>query len=515
MCPPPNSTASDPATGFHEPARGALPPPPDVGPARESPPSGADRTVVTRRPRASHKPSEHHELLPTLRLPPVEARALRRRAQADVSGHEGAREGDDDELLLHSGEIELEPQEPSSSLPDPREGLPTLRVLGSGLTPNSMEPIRARRPPLPLPDVLRHGPRLAPQSLALAKPIAITPRPAVPEAIMMIDTASLVLEVAESLTAAPMTAAPVTAAPIVEPAPAVAPELYDEGPAKRESTAIATNAVFAVAAAPGEAAVLAPRGATSRSPRLAWFAAAVGVAASLAVAGWWLAPTASQAVTGLEPLRDQLTFAATAMAQPEPTFEPPTPDRAAPPAVDTKQTALPEADAAFADAPATMLDPPEPPEALAAIVETTTPAAMPETPTPPAAATAATLIETTPAPAARRVPRSRKHASPHSAEPKLSASPRPAPVAQPPATLDAEALLRQAEKAFADGRHGTALRNAQRSLAARDNPRAARIVALSACKLGREEVARNAIARLPLGQRRGVRNTCKDAGVRV
>jgi hypothetical protein len=121
----------------------------------------------------------------------------------------------------------------------------------------------------------------------------------------------------------------------------------------------------------------------------------------------------------------------------------------------------------------------------------------------------------TPSAAAKPKPKSKSKAQRRKAKPASTPSKASGKVAAPAPALDATALLREAEKAFAEGRHGTALRNAQRSLAARNDPRAARIVVLSACKLGREDVARANFERLPLGQRRGVRNACKDAGVRV
>jgi hypothetical protein len=135
----------------------------------------------------------------------------------------------------------------------------------------------------------------------------------------------------------------------------------------------------------------------------------------------------------------------------------------------------------------------------------------------PPATDAAPVVEATPAPA--RGPAKSKKSPRRPSRPAQAPRPTPPPPSPKPtqavAGPDPVALLREAEKAFADGRYGTALRNGQRSAALKADARATRIVALSACKLGRAEVAAAAIERLPMGQRRSVRNTCRDANVKV
>src|SRR5688500_16355387 len=57
--------------------RRKLPPPPDVGPKPSEGEPPRERTVVTRAPRPDG-PADPKELLPTMRMPPVAARAMRR-----------------------------------------------------------------------------------------------------------------------------------------------------------------------------------------------------------------------------------------------------------------------------------------------------------------------------------------------------------------------------------------------------------------------------------------------------
>ncbi|MBL8941671.1 MAG: hypothetical protein JNK45_00930, partial [Myxococcales bacterium] len=129
---------------------------------------------MTRRPRPSHRAAEPHELLPTLRLPPVEARALRRQVSAEA--------GPDAALPNESGAIELAAPTPTS-----------VRAMPG--------PPRLHRPPLPMPDVLRQGPRPAPRRAAETPVETVARASSVPEPVTTIDTASLVLEVAECLAA--------------------------------------------------------------------------------------------------------------------------------------------------------------------------------------------------------------------------------------------------------------------------------------------------------------------------
>src|SRR5262245_18129615 len=83
------STSRAPSEGRRE-----LPPPPEVRPG--------DRTVVTRAPRPS-EPADPSELLPTVRVPPSEARAVRREAEGLAARLLGSR-----------------PQAPAPTKPTPR-----------------------------------------------------------------------------------------------------------------------------------------------------------------------------------------------------------------------------------------------------------------------------------------------------------------------------------------------------------------------------------------------------------
>lgn len=506
MCPPPDPVARDAAPRGDSPARGHVPPPPGVGPRSESNAeriAAPDRTVVTRRPR-SDRAAEPHELLPTLRLPPVEARALRRQVSAEA--------GPDAPLPIDSAEI---------------------AVVDAGATVAPTTSVRAmpgpprlHRPPLPMPDVLRQGPRPAPRR-GLEEPVeAAAPSTPVPTPVTTIDTASLVLEVAECLAATPHRATPPDAGAIdaaaarERSAGPAAPELPAPERAAFQSVAIDRAPIDPVAIDPAAvrpaasertALALEPAaalrtdrplplpGARARRRRTPWLAGVAAVAASLAAALWAVAPDPQAASAGLGALRERVQAVETS----------PAPAVAPPPAAIAVPVAPPPAEpmpaAVAPDVPA----PPLPAVALA----TPTPAAEPDEPD------EVTVVEpdppASPAPAAKSTPKSKSKAKSKRRKAKPAPTKPSTKVAAPAPALDATALLREAEKAFAEGRYGTALRNAQRSLAARSDPRAARIVVLSACKLGREDVARTNFERLPLGQRRGVRNTCKDAGVRV
>jgi len=533
MCPPPDSAARDGAPAGSPTARVRVPPPPEVGPRPDSvvaatpakppvvtPPDPAtlvatpDRTVVTRRPRASHRPSEPHELMPTLRMPPVEARALRRQVS-------GSPDADADAVALGSGEIEIEieprPNEPDAApttppaevatVEDTRDRQATVRVVsipieGTTVGMPPRPPARLHRPPLPLPDVLRNGPRTAPRSVRAAAPIieVAAAMPAVPASIPMIDTASLVLEMTESLIALP-TPEPDADAPIEDDA-------RDDA---REPDVAVLSLHLPVAAPPTAAATETPvttiEDEKEAAPRRrGLFAMAIGVAASIAAAMWWLAPPtqgAERVDDAFAPLGDQLAFVAESTLEPEPRAQVVVP-AAAPSLVSLVSSNV---------APATEL-------LGAAAGDLIADAMLPQFGDVPDEVAAEAATEVDNAPVAAPTPVAKSKPSPHRAkspsEPKVSAPAPPPPGAKTStASLDPAALLREAEKAYAEGRYGTALRNAQRSLAGRNDARSTRIVALSACKLKRESVAKSALERLPFGQRRGVRNTCKDAGIKV
>lgn len=522
-----------------------MPPPPDVGPRQDSvvgpapakPPvvtapdpaalvATPDRTVVTRRPRASHKPSEPHELMPTLRMPPVEARALRRQVS-------GAPEGEPDPVSIGSGDIEIDTDEPEVETPPLAENadaappaveaparqpaLPsqaTVRVAtiptedtSVGATPKS--PTKLHRPPLPLPDVLRNGPRPLPRTDRAPRPIAeaSSASTAVPDAIPVIDTASLVLEMAESL----------AAVPVPEPEPAAeteTPIVTDS--AHAEPDVVVVPLPPSPRLEPTRVPVATIDDAPQAEPRRRGvLALAIGVAASIAAAVWWLVPPAgdvAQVDTAFAPLGDQLAFVASSTPEPQPVAEvtPPAPT----PALAASSDAAPAAALLGAKAGDLIAD---------AVMPTTDAVPEPE----PAAEDAVIEVDDAPvaAPAPAAAPAPKTKATPKSkAKAKSKSKPKPQPTkvaaaAPPPppktAPLDPAALLRDAEKAYAEGRYGTALRSAQRSLALRNDARATRIIALSACKLKRESTAKSAFDKLPLGQRRSVKNACKDVGIKL
>ncbi len=170
------------------------------------------RTVVSRRPRAAELQAEPNELLPTMRLPPVEARALRRKVAAEA----GFPEPEDGGEVSRPNPLHAEVGAPRAKEhplhAEVRAVVPTACVKPVQFEPPgaaaAVRPLpgrsRLHRPPLPMPDVLRAGPRPATQRpIASTAPTAAAaaPWPAVPESVTEIDTASLVLEVAESLTA--------------------------------------------------------------------------------------------------------------------------------------------------------------------------------------------------------------------------------------------------------------------------------------------------------------------------
>lgn len=169
--------------------------------------------------------------------------------------------------------------------------------------------------------------------------------------------------------------------------------------------------------------------------------------------------------------------------------------------------------------------PPAPPHVEPVIVPA---AIVPTVPPPPPVAvpTVAPTAEVEPAkveakaPASPRSPRKRS-------KPRASDSPRPAVSVEAaqtpepaivrrvpsPTASDATALLREAERAFAEGRYATALHFADRSRAKAPDARAARIAALAACRIGQAKKAKTAWLALPAGQRGSVAKQCRDRGI--
>jgi hypothetical protein len=155
------------------------------------------------------------------------------------------------------------------------------------------------------------------------------------------------------------------------------------------------------------------------------------------------------------------------------------------------------------------------PPRLVPIAPPPPPVVMPIAP-PPSQATPPSpppAVAVAPSPPPKPV-RSRSRRIDDGIEQEVVAIPVAAPIPTRPAN-DGAALLREAERAFAAGRHATALMYADRSRAATNDPRASRIAALSACRLRRIAKAEAAWQQLPLGQRTSVRNACREHGVEL
>lgn len=564
----------------------------------------AAETAVTRRPRRDA--TSPHEQLPTLRLPPVEARALRREV-------EGVPE--DEAMLLHSGEIVLEPEDDEGMMeavleppPAPRSDATTRSTLPtpSGL-PRRSGATEVARTSGATPDAAQ---RSAPSERSEPAPRSqrqgiVGPPPRTGDARERMPTLR-VATLAQQAATEPPAEVPRAAAPSstlaggprlharAQPMPAVlrdgprtvtVPSAEDPTAIESSSESVATrrreNVVVPPREEQDEAAIAVPLPASDvATPRTAtrrWLLPAIAATALLTFgASWFLVPTARDAIArswspsvatwvgvtaaphaavhgSVPPAENTVALAglhgstcATPSVDVVPAIAP----------VDAAPIDAALVDAALVDAPAIDAAPPidgaptlEPlptitpivdPLAVSPLVEPAPlpvipdPAAAPPTtvaipsPTPaipepialePVAAAAPEPVVAAAAPSPKPRARSRSRKSSRGAPaPRVATPPPPPPPSKPTATSaapDPVALLREAEKAFADGRYGTALRNAQRSAALQSDIRATRIVALAACKLGRTDVALSAIERLPVGQRRSVRNTCRDSGVKV
>lgn len=97
-------------------------------------------------------------------------------------------------------------------------------------------------------------------------------------------------------------------------------------------------------------------------------------------------------------------------------------------------------------------------------------------------------------------------------EPDLVAASAP-PAMSPKIAPNTDMLMRDALRAFSQSRWATAFHYTERARALGPNVAASRLAAISACHLGRAAKAEAAYRELPLGQRTGVRNTCRNAGV--
>ncbi len=529
-----------------------VPPPPAVTPR-----PATETTVVTRHPRAkSAGPAEPHELLPTLRLPPVDAGAVR--AQVQAKAREAAARGEaerrdtaearpaeapateaivasdaitdadaarasDAAATETSADASTQPADAAAAAADvdpsslQREHAPTIRVQslqaaglvgaeeanapGSRLAAMPRHP-GVKRKPLPLPDVLRQGPKSLPRNAAAMPPAAEPIAAHVPEPVVEIDTASLVVDIASALAPPEPPPAPITFEPPQRP------------PEQREPVALAGADAVSLAtslphARPDTGAVtIAVRPRRSR----AWMAAAAIGVLAVGALGYW----------GLRSHEPAPTVAASLPAAGE-TIE-----------AAARDVVAPTPEPAVALPPAPVEPPPVAPTAPPLVAPVEPPAAAPQQAVPPPQAAEPTpsvdaaadadddvpAVEAAPAPAPARAPKRSTKRAPKTRESKPAAAREPAVAAKAPPTPaaaapDRAALLREAEQAFADGRWATALRNAERVLGLGNDARAARIAALSACKLRRADAAQRAFDRLPLGQRRSVRNSCRDAGVKV
>lgn len=151
------------------------------------------------------------------------------------------------------------------------------------------------------------------------------------------------------------------------------------------------------------------------------------------------------------------------------------------------------------------ISPPPPP---AVVVPVVPPPSLATPPSPPPTVVVAVAEPRRPA---RVRSRSRRDSDENDSYEAVAAPPIAAPIPTP--VNNGAALLRDAERAFASGRHATALMYADRSRAASNDPRATRIAALAACRLGRVAKAEAAWLALPLGQRTSVKNACRENGV--
>ncbi|MBX7084717.1 MAG: hypothetical protein K1X88_36270, partial [Nannocystaceae bacterium] len=331
-----------------------VPPPPVVAPR----PAG-ETTVVTRHPRAkSTGPAEPHELLPTLRLPPVDAGAMRAQVQAKAREAAARREAErtasgdaavtnldadgsrDDTAARDGGDADareatldatspaaaaadvVAPQTapPSETVEDPeaqrREHAPTIRVQslqaaglvaaaeanapGSRLAAMPRHP-GVKRKPLPLPDVLRQGPKTPSRASSAMPPAAEPAAPHAPEPVVEIDTASLVVDIASALAPPepPPPPAPITFEPPQRP-----PEQRDAAPVLAVSSdSVATALPRAHTVTSAVTIAVAPR----RSRR-GLLVAAIGVAAIAAIAAF--------ALRGREPTPTPMVAASAPAAEP-------------------------------------------------------------------------------------------------------------------------------------------------------------------------------------------------------
>lgn len=535
--------------------RPKLPPPPEVGPSE--PPR--ERTVVTRAPARASGPADPKELLPTLRMPPVEARAVRREAddlaarlgigggakraaKPDATDESATTSTASSEPVVSTEVVRQSDEVTKRSAPpiDPRELVPTMQLPAVAPLPEHRERSahpQARRPPLPLPSVLRSGPRTlaGPRMPPPAETTATSsersgPRPGMPEPMPVIDTATLVADVAEQLYEAE---AAEEAARVAAAAAARAAEAATSDPADRDAPAIlepvhvaptpAIPRIPTMVAEPIEDEI-----ANDEPPRkLGWIAAiAAVVVATIGLASYrWssdaqeVEPAARTEAALSSPAADEQTHA-TAM----PT-KPPAPALALAPT----PPPVPAVDPPPIDPIDPIVPPPVEPAPIAPVATPLSEAVPPppalaveddEAPPEPVAAAPAPAVKKATAPPKHA--KSSKHAS-KSAKKDPTPAPPPAPAKQassaPAASTagkqDAAALLKEAEAAYGKGSWGTALRNAQKSNGMRSDARALKIIALSACRLGKESTAQNAFDRLPLGMRKSVRTTCRDVGIRL
>lgn len=542
------------------PVRPKLPPPPEVGPKGPDA-EPRERTVVTRAPRANG-PADPREQLPTLRMDPIEARAARREVSelATRLGIGGAAKKRVDETTAASAEVEaakvdetaapiVEASTPptASAVPDvepdapadPRETAPTLQLQAIPVLPETRErPVhpQARRPPLPLPSVLRSGPRTIggarmPPAAGVTAPSEYSgPRPGM-EPMPIVDTATLVADCTEELLEleAPSHEDEPEAPATLEPVAATPAE-----PVRGRTVPTVTS----VRAAEASAAVTLPSdetiaGGAPQPRRWGWIAAAAAVLAlaiGLARYGW-----SSDAKQIAPAPHSEASLSAVGDATPEASqtkvIPAPKPERApalamAPAPTPEPEPALVAPDPELPPVPAPPVAPTPPlepaaPEAAAAPSDERDDVAVEVEPAAPAPAVAA------PAPTA--APKPAKSSSRGSSKRKRTIAKREAPKAAPPPTKtaaaapspaaagkpDAASLLRDAEAAYRSGNWSVAMRTAQKSQAMRGDGRALKIIAMAACRLRKQDTAQRAFDQLPLGMRKSVRTVCKDADVKL
>ncbi len=117
-----------------------------------------------------------------------------------------------------------------------------------------------------------------------------------------------------------------------------------------------------------------------------------------------------------------------------------------------------------------------------------------------------------PTAASGRSKRRKRHAKKSRSQTKPVA---PAPKPPNPSEPDANALLRDAQKALRSGDARRAYAQAVKSRRAKRTSAALIVMAKAACRMGSESKAKSAFGQLKVGERRGIRAECRNKGIRL